>query len=59
MGILSLAVGLAARRPWAACCTPASHSVTKAMLFLLAGNILASFHTKSSHDARGVIRALP
>ncbi|NMC50618.1 MAG: NADH dehydrogenase FAD-containing subunit, partial [Desulfovibrio sp.] len=26
---------------------------------LLAGNILASFHTKSSHDARGVIRALP
>ncbi|QLA21155.1 proton-conducting transporter membrane subunit [Desulfolutivibrio sulfoxidireducens] len=59
MGILSLAVGLGGAAAFGGMLHAAAHSVTKAMLFLLAGNILAAFHTKSSHDARGVIRALP
>ncbi len=59
MGILSLAVGLGGAAAMGGMLHAAAHSVTKAMLFLLAGNILAAFHTKSSHDARGVIRALP
>lgn len=59
MGILSLAMGLGGAAAFGAMLHAAAHSVTKAMLFLLAGNILTAFHTKSSHDARGVIRALP
>jgi hydrogenase-4 component F len=59
MGILSLAMGLGGAAAFGGMLHAAAHSVTKAMLFLLAGNILTAFHTKSSHDARGVIRALP
>jgi NADH:ubiquinone oxidoreductase subunit 5 (subunit L)/multisubunit Na+/H+ antiporter MnhA subunit len=36
-----------------------NHSVAKAMLFLAAGNTLAYFHTKSTHEARGTLRLLP
>jgi len=36
-----------------------NHSVAKAMLFLAAGNTLAYFHTKSTHEARGTMRLLP
>jgi hydrogenase-4 component F len=36
-----------------------NHSVTKAMLFLLAGNILATYRTKTAHDVRGVLRRIP
>jgi hydrogenase-4 component F len=35
------------------------HSLTKASLFLLSGNILAAYHTKSSHDVSGLIRVMP
>jgi hydrogenase-4 component F len=36
-----------------------NHSLTKAMLFLLAGNILAVYKTKSTTDVRGLLRILP
>ena len=36
-----------------------NHSLTKAMLFLAAGNILALYRTKSTTRVRGVLRTLP
>ena len=36
-----------------------NHSVTKAMLFLLAGNILGAYRTKAVAEVRGVVRVLP
>jgi hydrogenase-4 component F len=36
-----------------------NHSLTKAMLFLAAGNILAIYRTKSTTRVRGVLRTLP
>lgn len=33
--------------------------LTKAMLFLLAGNILAVYHSKSTTGVKGVLRVLP
>ena len=36
-----------------------NHSLVKGGLFLIAGNILAKYHTKSSHDVTGLTRTLP
>jgi hydrogenase-4 component F len=36
-----------------------NHSLAKAMLFLVAGNILGAYRSKSSRDVRGVGRTLP
>jgi hydrogenase-4 component F len=36
-----------------------NHSLTKGMLFLVAGNTLAHFHSKSTRDVRGTLRVLP
>jgi hydrogenase-4 component F len=36
-----------------------NHSLTKAMLFLAAGNILALYRTKSTSHARGLLSTLP
>jgi hydrogenase-4 component F len=36
-----------------------NHSLTKAMLFLVAGNILAVYRSKSTAEVRGVLRVLP
>jgi hydrogenase-4 component F len=36
-----------------------NHSLAKAMLFLVAGNILAVYRTKSTAEVRGVLRVLP
>jgi hydrogenase-4 component F len=36
-----------------------NHSCAKAMLFLLAGNILAVYRTKSTRQVRGLLRSLP
>ena len=36
-----------------------NHSFTKAALFLVAGNILAEYRSKSTSDVRGVLRLLP
>ncbi len=59
MGILALGVGLGGAGALGAMLHAVNHSLTKAMLFLVAGNILATYRTKSTTEVRGVTRALP
>jgi hydrogenase-4 component F len=59
MGILALGVGLGLAGTAGSLLHAVNHSVTKAMLFLLAGNILAAYHTKAAAAVRGVRRVLP
>ncbi len=59
MGILALGVGLGGAAHFGAMLHAVNHSVTKAMLFLVAGNILAAYKTKSTSEVRGLLRALP
>ncbi|MBI3785160.1 MAG: NADH dehydrogenase FAD-containing subunit [Deltaproteobacteria bacterium] len=59
MGILALGVGLGGAATFGALLHAVNHSLTKAMLFLVAGNILAAYRSKSTTDVRGVLRLLP
>ncbi|ADV60961.1 NADH/Ubiquinone/plastoquinone (complex I) [Isosphaera pallida ATCC 43644] len=57
MGILALAVGLGAG--YAAGLHAVNHSLAKGALFLTAGNLLASYRTKSVVEVTGVLARLP
>ncbi len=59
MGILALGVGIGGVATFGAMLHVVNHSLTKAMLFLAAGNILAFYRTKSTRHVRGVLRCLP
>lgn len=59
MGILLIALGVGLEAARGGMLHLAGHSLVKAALFLLAGNILAKYSTKSSHDVTGMIRVLP
>jgi hydrogenase-4 component F len=59
MGILALGVGLGGSAVFGAMLHTVNHSLAKAMLFLLAGNILRHYHTTSSHDVRGMRHTMP
>jgi hydrogenase-4 component F len=59
MGILALGVGLGGAGTFGAMLHAVNHSLTKAMLFLVAGNILAVYRSKSTAEVRGVLRVLP
>jgi hydrogenase-4 component F len=59
MGILALGVGLGGAATFGAVLHTLNHSLTKAMLFLVAGNILAVYRTKSAEGVRAVSRTLP
>jgi hydrogenase-4 component F len=59
MGILSLGIGLGGSATFGAMLHVLGHSLTKAMLFLLAGNILAAYRTKTARDVRGVMSRIP
>ena len=59
MGILALGVGIGGLAGFGAHAAHVNHSLTKAMLFFAAGNILAVYRTKSTDHARGVLRTLP
>jgi hydrogenase-4 component F len=59
MGILALGVGLGGNAVFGAMLHTVNHSLAKAMLFLLAGNILKHYRTTSSHDVRGMRRTMP
>jgi hydrogenase-4 component F len=59
MGILALAVGLGGAASFGAMLHAVNHSLTKGMLFLVAGNILAAYKTKSTVDVSGVVKVLP
>jgi hydrogenase-4 component F len=59
MGVLAFGVGLDGSAVFGAMLHAVNHSLTKAMLFMVAGNILAAYKTKSTADVRGVLRVLP
>jgi hydrogenase-4 component F len=59
MGILALGVGLGGAGAFGALLHAVNHSLTKGCLFLVAGNILAAYRTKSAGEVSGVARALP
>ena len=59
MGVLALGIGLGAlAHPWVFL-HAVNHSLTKAMMFLVAGNILTRYRSKSTEEVRGVLRVLP
>jgi hydrogenase-4 component F len=59
MGILAVGVGLGGAGVAGTTLHAVNHSLTKAALFLVSGNILAAFGTKSVSAVRGVMRVLP
>jgi len=59
MGILALGIGLGGAATFGSLLHTVNHSLTKGMLFLLAGNSLASYRTKSVRGVRGLLRRLP
>ncbi len=59
VGILALGVGLGGVGTFGAMLHAVNHSLTKAMLFLIAGNILSVYGTKSCRDIRGALCVLP
>jgi hydrogenase-4 component F len=59
VGILALGVGLGGAGVFGALLHAVNHSLTKGMLFLLAGNILAAYRSKSTSAVRAVARRLP
>jgi hydrogenase-4 component F len=59
MGILAVGVGLGGLGDWGALFHAVNHSLMKAALFLVAGNILAAYGTKTSSEVSGVTRRLP
>lgn len=59
MGVLALGVGVGGAGTFGALLHAVGHSLTKAMLFLVAGNIVAAYRSKSTDEVRGVLRVLP
>ncbi len=59
MGICALGVGLGGAAGFGAMLHTMNHSLAKSMLFLLSGNILAAYRTKSASGVGGIVRALP
>jgi hydrogenase-4 component F len=59
MGILALGVGLGGVGAFGTALHAVNHPLTKACLFLVAGNILAAYETKSVAGVRGLGRTLP
>jgi len=59
MGILALGIGLGGAGAFGMALHAVNHSLTKACLFLVAGNILAAYGTKSVAGVRGLVQRLP
>lgn len=59
MGILAVGVGLGGVGVFGAMLHVINHSLTKVMLFMVAGNLLAVYHTKTTTQVSGVLRVLP
>ena len=59
MGILALGVGLGGAGAFGAMLHAVNHSLVKAMLFLLSGNIVARYQTKNILQVHGLLRAAP
>lgn len=59
MGILAIGVGIGGTALFGTMLHAVNHSLTKAMLFMLAGNILAMRQTKSIQKVRGLLATSP
>jgi hydrogenase-4 component F len=59
MGILAVGVGLGGVGYFGSLLHAVNHSLVKGALFLIAGNILAVYHTKESRKVVGLGRRLP
>ncbi len=59
MGVVALGLGLGGAATYGALFHTVNHSVCKAGLFLLAGNVLREFGTTDARAVRGVSRRLP
>jgi hydrogenase-4 component F len=59
VGVLALGVGLGGAATFGALLHAVGHALAKAMLFLVAGNILAAYRSKSSADVRGMLHTVP
>ena len=59
MGILSLGIGLGGTAVFGSLLHLINHSLTKGMLFLAAGNILAVYKTRITTDVKGIISRIP
>jgi hydrogenase-4 component F len=59
MGILALGVGLGGAGVFGAMFHAVNHSLAKGCLFLIAGNILAAYRSKTVSDVTGLARVLP
>ncbi|MGA2763025.1 MAG: proton-conducting transporter membrane subunit [Spirochaetia bacterium] len=59
VGILAVGIGLGGLGNWAALFHAVNHSLIKASLFLLAGNLLTVFGSKRISDVRGALRTTP
>jgi hydrogenase-4 component F len=59
MGVMALGIGLGGAGVFGALLQAVNHSLTKAMLFFVAGNLLAAYRTKSASKVSGALRVLP
>ncbi|MGB3551434.1 MAG: proton-conducting transporter membrane subunit [Candidatus Binatus sp.] len=59
MGILAVGVGLGGAGLFGAMLHVINHSLTKVMLFMVAGNLLAVYHTKTVKNVSGALQVLP
>jgi len=59
MGILSIGIGVGGAGTSAALFHAVNHSLSKGMLFLVAGNIVAFYKTKSVNQVDGMLRKIP
>jgi hydrogenase-4 component F len=59
MGILAVGVGLGGAAVFGAMLHVINHSLTKAMLFLVAGNLLAVYRTKNTDGVAGALSVAP
>lgn len=59
MGILALGTGLGGAAVFGSMLHAVNHSLTKAALFMIAGNVLAAYKTKTAKDVRGIASVLP
>jgi hydrogenase-4 component F len=59
MGVIAIGLGIAGAATYGALLHVINHSLGKAALFLLSGNILRAYGSTAANDVRGVSRRLP